>query len=414
VLADEAAAALRRSAVHTLDRSDQDGSRRFLERAVDFAQGEQLALALVELGELVEQLGDYRTAIEIHDRFFAVPESASMPGPRIRAQAFALVSRGMIDPEVGMEKAERDARALLAEAEELGDAVAIRVTVLLNSLMAFFQGRCAGSRAIASRLLPEAGSMNPLHRGLIVQSLMQDGYFGAVPVSAGLAFVEQIRDILWDGLLGTIRADTLLLNLISMSDDADGYVMVRDRIDRAWTELGDPMNRLLQSQGIAESARILGRTQEAEGWLRELKGNLDERGESGNNSTITAILATYLAEDGRFDESAVLVEQARAMTAPDDLGATVPVGWADALLASASGDHERAIAVIDEALATVRTTDYLNFTADTIRTRGWVLSAAGRTEEAAASLDEAAALWTHKENVASLRRMQAWRDEHGV
>jgi predicted negative regulator of RcsB-dependent stress response len=84
------------------------------------------------------------------------------------------------------------------------------------------------------------------------------------------------------------------------------------------------------------------------------------------------------------------------------------------MLASARGDHDAAVAAIDEALATVRTTDYLNFTADTLRVRGQVLWAAGRTEEADASLDEAAALWEHKENVASLRRMQAWRDAHGV
>ena len=60
----------------------------------------------------------------------------------------------------------------------------------------------------------------------------------------------------------------------------------------------------------------------------------------------------------------------------------------------------------------MRTTSYLNFTADTLRTRGWVLWAAGRNEEAAGSLYEAAGLWTHKENVANLRRLQAWRDEH--
>jgi predicted RNA polymerase sigma factor len=102
------------------------------------------------------------------------------------------------------------------------------------------------------------------------------------------------------------------------------------------------------------------------------------------------------------------------MTAPDDFGATVPIGWVNAMLASARGDHDAAVAAIDEALATVRTTDYLNFTADTLRVRGQVLWAAGRTEEADASLDEAAALWEHKENVASLRRMQAWRDAHGV
>jgi tetratricopeptide (TPR) repeat protein len=280
--------------------------------------------------------------------------------------------------------------------------------------MAFFRGNCAESRAIASRLLPEVGRMNQMSRALVVEPLMRDAYFGSVPVSTGLGFVEQMREVLGDGLLGAIRADILHANLNAMADDEDGFIALLDRVDRAWAELGNPMNRTLQSQGFAESARILGRTEEAEARLRDLKEMLDERGESGNNSTITGLLATFLAEDGRFDEASVVVEQARAMTAADDFGATVPLGWADALLASAGGDHDRALAAIDEALATVRQTDYLNFTADTLRTRGWVLAAAGRDEEATASLDEAVALWTHKENVASIRRLQSWRDAHGV
>ncbi len=102
------------------------------------------------------------------------------------------------------------------------------------------------------------------------------------------------------------------------------------------------------------------------------------------------------------------------MTAPDDFGATVPLGWVDALLASASGEHAAALAAIDEALVTVRRTDYLNFTANTERIKGQVLVAAGRGDEASSSFAEAAALWERKENVASLRRMQAWRDAQGA
>jgi tetratricopeptide (TPR) repeat protein len=153
---------------------------------------------------------------------------------------------------------------------------------------------------------------------------------------------------------------------------------------------------------------------EGEAMMREVKTYLDDVGEKGNNSTVTGVLACFVAEAGRFDEATELVEEARAMTAIDDFGATVPIGWVDALLASARGDHRAAIAAIDEAFKTVRATDYLNFIADTLRVRGEVLWAAGRADEARASFDEAAELWRRKENVASLRRMRAWRDEHGA
>ena len=88
----------------------------------------------------------------------------------------------------------------------------------------------------------------------------------------------------------------------------------------------------------------------------------------------------------------------------------MPIGWAAGLVASARGEHDTAIAALDEALRTVRQTDYLNFTAETLRIRGQILWAAGRTDDAERSFDEAAALWTHKGNVADLDRLARWRD----
>ncbi|MGZ8614389.1 MAG: tetratricopeptide repeat protein [Actinomycetota bacterium] len=88
----------------------------------------------------------------------------------------------------------------------------------------------------------------------------------------------------------------------------------------------------------------------------------------------------------------------------------MPIGWASGLVASARGDHGEALGAIDGAIALVRETDYLNFHADTLRIRGQVLWAAGRRDEAEAAFDEARAMWEHKGNVASIQRMDAWRE----
>ena len=144
--------------------------------------------------------------------------------------------------------------------------------------------------------------------------------------------------------------------------------------------------------------------------MRQMKALMDRIGETGNNATITAELATYLAESGSVEEAAMYIEQARAITSPDDFGATVPIGWAAGLVASVRGEHDTAVAALDEALRTVRQTDYLNFTADTLRIHGQILWAAGRSDEAEHSFDEAATLWTHKGNVADLDRLARWRD----
>jgi class 3 adenylate cyclase/tetratricopeptide (TPR) repeat protein len=413
-LSDEAAASLRRSAEHTLERNDLNGAIRFLERAIEVASGEELALALVELGELREQMGDYHASIESLDRFAAMPEAAALPGPALRARVFSMVSVGMTSPEVGVEASERKARELLKEAEALGDPGAIRAATLVTATMAFYRGHCAEAREISARLLPEIGSMNPVYRSLVTQTIGTDAYFGSVPVHEAFSLVDQIREILGEGPLSQIRGDGILAGLTAMSGDTDGFFELKRNVDRGWEELGNPGNWRVMGQTFAECAWILGKYDEAEAMMREVKTYLDDAGEIGNNSTVTGVLATFLVEAGRFDEAAELVEQARAMTVADDFGATVPIRWADAMLASARGDHGAAIAAIDEAVATVRTTDYLNFTADTLRVRGQVQWSAGRIDEASASFDEAARLWEHKENVASPRRMQAWRDEHGA
>jgi tetratricopeptide (TPR) repeat protein len=81
---------------------------------------------------------------------------------------------------------------------------------------------------------------------------------------------------------------------------------------------------------------------------------------------------------------------------------------------SAGGDHETALAAIDESLRRILPTDYLTITADTIRIRGRVLLAAGRRAEAEAAFDEALGLFERKGNVASMRRLRSWLDSSAV
>ena len=238
---------------------------------------------------------------------------------------------------------------------------------------------------------------------------MVDSYFGSAPLVDGYRYVAIMREIQGDSVLGQIRCDTLEASLHSMAGDVDAFDAALASADRSWDELQNPENRLLQSQARAECLWRRGREAEAVGFMRQIKALMDRIGETGNNATVTAELATYLAESGNVDEAAVCIDQARAITSPDDFGATVPIGWAAGLVASARGEHDEAVAALDEALRTVRETDYLNFTAETLRIRGQILWAAGRTDEAEGSFAEAAALWEHKGNVADLARLARWR-----
>jgi tetratricopeptide (TPR) repeat protein len=194
-----------------------------------------------------------------------------------------------------------------------------------------------------------------------------------------------------------------------MSDRGEDFDAALDRVDRAWADLGDPDARFWSGgQQRSESLWRLGRPTEAIDWLRGDKRYLDARGETAFNSTVTALLAAYLAESGKLDDAASLIPEARALAASDDFATHVAIGWAKALVLSAQADHGTALMAIDDARRLITRTDYLNYTADTIRIRGRVLLAAGRREEAQAAFDEALSLFERKGNVASARRLRTW------
>ncbi len=409
-LASDAARALRASAERAVERGDLPGAMHLLERAIELADGLDRARAVVDLGEILESRGDYARSMEVLGGFLGSPEASEAPGLRIRADVFTLVSVSQMEPEHGIVAGHERSAALLAEAEALGDDAAITTALLGVSTFAFWRGRCAEALAVSERLLPRVGQLKGLYRGLVSVGFMTEAYFGSTPVDDGYALVERMREITGDGVQGRIRCDTVTAGLLAMARDEERFDAAIERVDRGWEELGNPQEMIINKQQRAESLWRLGRDAEAEAQMREAKAFFDRTGESGFNSTMTSLLATFLAELGRFDEAEVLTTEARTMASADDFGALVPIGWAGGLVASARGNHDEALRVIDEALSLVRETDYLTFHADTVRFRGQILWGAGRHEDAEVAFADALAMYERKGNVASARRMQAWRD----
>ncbi len=97
-----------------------------------------------------------------------------------------------------------------------------------------------------------------------------------------------------------------------MADDSEGFDAAMDRVDRGWADIGTPDARHLNNLVRAESLWRLGRRTDAVEVLRHAKVIYDREGETGSNSTITSVLATYLAETGRFDDADELAGQASA------------------------------------------------------------------------------------------------------
>ena len=318
--------------------------------------------------------------------FLASPEPTAAPALRIRASIFHLSAESQTNPELGLTAANQRAISLRTEAEAIEDRDALTATLIACGSFAFWLGNAAESRAVSERLAPLAPQMTPTYRGLVCLGFMVDSYFGSAPLVDGFRYVARMREIQGDSVLGQVRCDILEASLHSMAGDVDAFDAAMASADRGWDEMRNPESRLVQGQVQAESLWRVGREAEAVALMRQMKALMDRVGETGNNATITAELATYLAESGSLEEAAMYIEQARVITSPDDFGATVPIGWAADSWPRSEGEHDSAVAALDEALRTVRQTDYLNFTADTLRIHGQILSTAGRSDEAEALL----------------------------
>src|SRR4029453_4527944 len=86
----------------------------------------------------------------------------------------------------------------------------------------------------------------------------------------------------------------------------------------------------------------------------------DAVGETGFNSTMTALLAEGLCDPQRFDEGEANVHRSRELSAEDDFASQAAWRMAQARVLSHRGEHDEAVALADEAVAINQTTDSLS------------------------------------------------------
>ena len=133
----------------------------------------------------------------------------------------------------------------------------------------------------------------------------------------------------------------------------------------------------------------------------------DALGETGFNSTMTALLASALCDLGRFDEAETNARRSRELSADDDFASQAAWRAAQARVLSHRGEHGEALRLADEALAINESTDYLTWQGESDEVRGMVLAAAGRTDEALEAYGRATERLERKGIVPAVERVRA-------
>jgi predicted ATPase/class 3 adenylate cyclase len=217
-----------------------------------------------------------------------------------------------------------------------------------------------------------------------------------------------------DGLLAQFRGDRkaeaviagVLAQLYAMRGDFTRGRELNEDQRRMLADLGPSVTAVSTSIERARVESLAGDLAAAERELRADDAALEELGESYYRSTVVAMLAVVLAQQGRLDEAEPFVVLAEELADDDDVLSQVLWRTARARLLVERGSADEAIAEARRAVDLAADSADIDLLGDAWRELGEVLIRAERSDEAGPPLREALANFERKENVVSAARVR--------
>jgi tetratricopeptide (TPR) repeat protein len=151
---------------------------------------------------------------------------------------------------------------------------------------------------------------------------------------------------------------------------------------------------------LAEIETLAGDHEAATHHLRRYCDFLEEIGDRSHLSTYAPALGRSLCILGRHDEAEPLAQLGRELGDERDVVAQALWRRVQALVDARHGNRSEAESLCREAVAITERTDTLNFQGDALCDLAEVLHAAGRTDEAVATLGQALERYERKKNLA--------------
>ncbi len=307
-----------------------------------------------------------------------------------RARLLAAMMKPTVSGE-GFNAALAEARAAIAELEPIGDPVVLAEAHVELAQILFWCGRVAEQQAAAEHGRAYARSAGDLHQEAVAVGMLVSAakwgpmHWEEVDRFARAALADSKR-------LGS-RVELGALDLRAMFAEAQGrFEEAREHCDRGLdrlAEFGMEVFRLGRLMVIGHIELLAGEPEAAEEALREGWVGLGELGERGYRSTVGAELGWALVELDRLDEAEQIVAEAEELASSEDFPTALYVLTTRARIASRRGEHERAVALANEAVAVVDLAEYVALHIEARLALGLVLIRAGRPAEAREVLADA-------------------------
>jgi class 3 adenylate cyclase/tetratricopeptide (TPR) repeat protein len=355
---------------------------------------ERLAL-LPELGEALCDVGDLSGAEAVLAG--AVEDAQQAGDPRVEMSA-ALVqayAASFTDAEQGLERLRSLAEQAIELFGSLGDDAGLARA--WQALGIVHVGACHWAAASEARRHGLAHARAAGDHGLELRALSGLAYalyFGPEPADSAILAVES--EILPRARgYGVAEGAVLgvLGGLLSMQARFDEARELHARGAELFAGLGAALPVAEGALSAADTELLAGAPAAAEELLRSTYAALKAADETAIRASVAAVLALALYEQGRDEEALEFTLDSEATADSDDVQAQASWRAVRARVVRRRGEQAEADRLAREAVALARGTDDPNLTA-------LALIAAG-------SVDEAAALYDAKGNVAALRALRA-------
>ena len=384
---------------------DRPGAVNLLDRALSLqpaGDGDRERL-LIDLGIVLREQGRFsdseaylrrarRSSVERRDESLAA-----------RAQVERLLTRLQVDPDGVARQTARLGAGLETVLDEAADHAGLARLWHLRGMLWWIQERSAEAEHAWRRAAAEATTAGEVR--LTYDALGWEASsvaLGPTPVPDGIVRCREICTLLVPDPWAHALALQPLASLHAMTGDFGPAFALLDDSEAALAELSPSLDAAVSHAEVYVSI-LAGDLDRAEGHLRRGRRELQRLGERAVLASTEGYLAEVLLAAGREQEADRAARRCARLATPADAGAQGLWRRVRARVLSARGSHRRAIALAQEAVDILATTDHLNSQGDALVDLGHVLAAAGSDEEATAALAAGIERFEAKGNIVSAR-----------
>ncbi len=411
-LGQDACARLARCGKRAFARGDMGAAASLLRRAVAIARpGDAARHALLpELGEALTELGRFDEARLVLAECTEAPADQHDPSVQADAKLVGMLLRLYSGEQDGWsEETLRLTSELIPQLEvQQADDVLATAWRLVGFVHGIAGAYAQNGPAVAKSLHHARRAGNARIAARAAMALATSAFFGPTPVPQAIAQCERI---VAEGL-GNRQIESMisctLAQLLAMNGEFDKARALMQQARSVLRDMGPGVSVAASGLKLLQLELLAGDLARAETEVRPDYEFLTRSGETFYLSSMAAVLAVVVREQGRDDEALALALTAQQAAAPDDVDAQVLWRLARAPLLARRGELDPAETLAREALAWAEKTEVPTLRADAWRELAVVLRVTGQHAQALAAMAQAQEIYGLKGDVVSLERASAW------